>query len=841
MSAAYRLLSAASSLVRAANAADEESRQALSSRRALLKGLSAQIRGVAGVSGSLEETISSLLSAAEDKMVASSSVEDKAEGEGEDVDSEDTSAQIQDKPQQAWADDIDNDRFTPFKPKLETKPNSIAPLMMKMSRFEEDNDEVLGESLGPNNFYCHPYEHELQLLKYEKWQIEDASSISVAAYQKRLHDVTRPFTHVLTEDDFDQFVVELEARTKYEVKEIAIDLEHHSYRSFQGFTCLMQVSTRDRDWVIDTLSCRPYMHRLNKIFTNPKVVKVLHGCRNDVLWLQKDFSLYLVNVFDTYFAAQILGFPHLSLKYLLKKYVRFEADKAQQSSDWRTRPLSDKQLKYARDDTRYLLYVYDSLRRDLWKFQHKGVGIEEEEEDDKYRGLDLVVKVLERSKTLCLQRYEKERFAPRGYLRVLLQKEKRGEGVYSKAEGDGPTKGKERMQQIKACLTQSQTQCFDALYDWRDRTARKEDESTAYLLSNDELVAIGLAAPTSLRALLDVYDKAVGDPKGGLRPLRKNEAVVSRQSTLIDVITGSGWVELRRSSTSSSKQNDRGHKAERKARSELLAKNSGGKHGTRSSLFSSRLLEELHPSSLVPRAASAAASASIPHSFFTDAHRWFPPCTAGSSGGSKGGKSIPHKGEKHEHEHDHEHDHEHKRGTLLKVDSRAEHRSFSGVAEARKVFQEILRPVMDAALALSQREEEADGNEGEGTTTEDRHRSLVTEREDQKDHHRAEKVGEDMIFNMDEEEVKRRKKKRKIDNVQAVSSDDHITTFDYSELAAASSIAATAGSGTRDASKVKKTVDKGVDKAGKGVKKANPYLSKKEKVERRRVSSHISK
>jgi len=25
------------------------------------------------------------------------------------------------------------------------------------------------------------------------------------------------------------------------VKEIAIDLEHHSYRSYQGFTCLMQV------------------------------------------------------------------------------------------------------------------------------------------------------------------------------------------------------------------------------------------------------------------------------------------------------------------------------------------------------------------------------------------------------------------------------------------------------------------------------------------------------------------------------------------------------------------------------------------------------------------------
>ena len=28
--------------------------------------------------------------------------------------------------------------------------------------------------------------------------------------------------------------------------------------------------------------------------------KVLHGCDSDVEWLQRDFSVYLVNVFDTH-------------------------------------------------------------------------------------------------------------------------------------------------------------------------------------------------------------------------------------------------------------------------------------------------------------------------------------------------------------------------------------------------------------------------------------------------------------------------------------------------------------------------------------------------------------
>ena len=37
---------------------------------------------------------------------------------------------------------------------------------------------------------------------------------------------------------------------------IAVDLEAHSYRSFQGFVCLMQVSTRREDYLVDTLALR---------------------------------------------------------------------------------------------------------------------------------------------------------------------------------------------------------------------------------------------------------------------------------------------------------------------------------------------------------------------------------------------------------------------------------------------------------------------------------------------------------------------------------------------------------------------------------------------------------
>jgi exosome complex exonuclease RRP6 len=56
--------------------------------------------------------------------------------------------------------------------------------------------------------------------------------------------------------------------------EIAVDLEHHSYRSYGGFLCLMQISTREADWVIDTLALREELTELNEIFADPKIIKV---------------------------------------------------------------------------------------------------------------------------------------------------------------------------------------------------------------------------------------------------------------------------------------------------------------------------------------------------------------------------------------------------------------------------------------------------------------------------------------------------------------------------------------------------------------------------------------
>jgi exosome complex exonuclease RRP6 len=65
-------------------------------------------------------------------------------------------------------------------------------------------------------------------------------------------------------------------RCSVETRRFLTPLQQHSYRSFQGFCCLMQISTREEDFLIDALELRSHMHLLNEPFTNPKIVKVYY-------------------------------------------------------------------------------------------------------------------------------------------------------------------------------------------------------------------------------------------------------------------------------------------------------------------------------------------------------------------------------------------------------------------------------------------------------------------------------------------------------------------------------------------------------------------------------------
>lgn len=51
-----------------------------------------------------------------------------------------------------------------------------------------------------------------------------------------------------------------------------------------------------------------------------QIVKVLHGSDSDIVWLQRDFGIYVANLFDTGQAARVLSLPSAGLAYLLSHF-----------------------------------------------------------------------------------------------------------------------------------------------------------------------------------------------------------------------------------------------------------------------------------------------------------------------------------------------------------------------------------------------------------------------------------------------------------------------------------------------------------------------------------------
>lgn len=50
------------------------------------------------------------------------------------------------------------------------------------------------------------------------------------------------------------------------------------------------------------------------------MVKVLHGAESDILWLQRDFGIYVAGLFDTGQASRVLQLKSNALAHLLRHY-----------------------------------------------------------------------------------------------------------------------------------------------------------------------------------------------------------------------------------------------------------------------------------------------------------------------------------------------------------------------------------------------------------------------------------------------------------------------------------------------------------------------------------------
>ena len=145
---------------------------------------------------------------------------------------------------------------------------------------------------------------------------------------------------------------------------VAVDLEAAGFHRYSDRVCLLQVSSGNQNFVVDTLAVNP-SDVLRGPLESPTVTVLLHGGDYDLRLLDRDLDLHPVKLFDTQTAAALLGEPSLGLAALLAKYLDVHVSKKYQRADWAKRPLPDEMLDYAVSDTRHLHELADLLTERL--------------------------------------------------------------------------------------------------------------------------------------------------------------------------------------------------------------------------------------------------------------------------------------------------------------------------------------------------------------------------------------------------------------------------------------------------------------------------------------------
>ncbi len=201
------------------------------------------------------------------------------------------------------------------------------------------------------------------------------------------------------------------------------------------------------------------MEPLRAIFSDPAIEKVFHAAEYDLLCMKRDFDFTFANLFDTMFAARMVGRKAFGLGALLEEFFGVQADKRFQRADWSLRPLPADQLRYAQQDTHYLPQLRDYLRAEI-EAQHRMA--------EAYEVFETLTRVTPAENT----------FDADGYWRINSARD----------------------------FTRRQMAILRELYLWRDDVARYRDNPAFKVMSDAALTALVLANPHTMAELFDVRE-----------------------------------------------------------------------------------------------------------------------------------------------------------------------------------------------------------------------------------------------------------------------------------------------------------------------------------------------
>lgn len=148
---------------------------------------------------------------------------------------------------------------------------------------------------------------------------------------------------------------------------VALDTEFVSEGAYEPVLCLVQIATEGGIWIVDPLvniNLRPMW----ELITAPERELVVMAAREEIRFCIREAGRPPARMFDAQIAAGLVGYGYpMSHTNLVRKVVGVQVQGGESFTDWRRRPLSEKQLEYAADDVRYLLEMRSRLLADAQK------------------------------------------------------------------------------------------------------------------------------------------------------------------------------------------------------------------------------------------------------------------------------------------------------------------------------------------------------------------------------------------------------------------------------------------------------------------------------------------
>jgi ribonuclease D len=145
---------------------------------------------------------------------------------------------------------------------------------------------------------------------------------------------------------------------------VAIDTETMGLDPRRDRLCVVQLSSGDGNaHLVQIARGQTSAPNLERLLTDPAVLKLFHFGRFDIAALQRAFGVRTAPVWCTKIASKLIRTytDRHGLKYLLAEYVGVDVSKAQQTSDWGSAVLSEAQKDYAASDVLYLHKLKDAL------------------------------------------------------------------------------------------------------------------------------------------------------------------------------------------------------------------------------------------------------------------------------------------------------------------------------------------------------------------------------------------------------------------------------------------------------------------------------------------------